>query len=79
MAVAGHTDNLPINTARFPSNWELSAARAGSVIRYLIESGVDPARLRAEGYADTRPLTANDSDKSRAQNRRVELTLESQP
>lgn len=79
VAVAGHTDNLPINTARFPSNWELSAARAGSVIRYLIESGVDPARLRAEGYADTRPLTANDSDKSRAQNRRVELTLESQP
>lgn len=79
IAVAGHTDNLPIRNARFPSNWELSAARAGSVIRYLVESGIAADRLRAEGYADTRPLVANDTPAQRATNRRVELTLESKP
>lgn len=57
--VEGHTDDVPISTARFPSNWELSAARATSVVRFFIERGVDPTRLRATGYADTRPKAPN--------------------
>lgn len=57
--IEGHTDDAPINTPRFPSNWELSAARATSVVRFFIEHGVDPARLRATGYADTRPKAPN--------------------
>lgn len=57
--VEGHTDDVPISTARFPSNWELSSARATSVVRFFIERGVDPTRLRATGFADTRPKVPN--------------------
>lgn len=76
VVVEGHTDNVPIQTPRFPSNWELSAARAGSVVRHLEARGINPTRLRATGYADTRPIAANDTAANRALNRRVEITLE---
>ncbi|NLA57317.1 MAG: OmpA family protein [Firmicutes bacterium] len=74
--VEGHTDNLPINTPRFPSNWELSTARATSVIRYLIEEqGLDPERLSAAGYGEYRPVDTNDTPEGRARNRRVDLVI----
>ncbi|TSE27186.1 Motility protein B [Tepidimonas sediminis] len=76
VVVEGHTDNVPIQTPRFPSNWELSAARAGSVVRHLEARGINPTRLRATGLADTRPIAANDTPVNRALNRRVEITLE---
>lgn len=76
ISISGHTDDLPIRTDQYPSNWELSSARAGSVVRYLQANGIDPARLTAIGHSDTRPLAANSSHQGRAQNRRVELTLE---
>ncbi len=76
IAVEGHTDDVPIQTERFPSNWELSTGRATSVVRYLESNGVAPQRLRATGYADTRPLSPNDSVEGRATNRRVELIME---
>jgi len=75
ISIEGHTDNVPINTARFPSNWELSTARAISVLRYLEQDGVSANRMRAVGYAETRPLQPNDSADGRAANRRVELIL----
>lgn len=75
ISVEGHTDNVPINTARFPSNWELSTGRAISVLRYLVRSGVPEGRLRAIGYADTQPLESNTTPEGRAANRRVELLL----
>jgi chemotaxis protein MotB len=75
--VVGHTDNVPIRSLRFPSNWELSAARACSVIRYLIENGgLDPTRFTAVGKADTEPIAPNDSAQNRTKNRRVELIFE---
>jgi len=77
--IEGHTDNVPIGVklrGRFPTNWELSTARATSVVRYLIEDGgVDRANLLAVGYADTRPLVANDSEEGRTANRRIEIAL----
>lgn len=74
--VEGHTDNLPIRTAQYPSNWELSAARAARVLRYLVQKGGIPVdRLIACGYADTRPLVPNDSPANRAQNRRVDIAI----
>lgn len=76
ISVEGHTDNRPISSRRFPSNWELSSGRATTVTRYLISNGLDAARLRAVGYADTRPLESNDSTQGRARNRRVSLILE---
>lgn len=72
--VVGHTDNVPIRTLRFPSNFELSKARAESVSRLLI-ARVPPARVRAEGRGDTEPLAANDTPAGRARNRRVEIIL----
>lgn len=77
--VEGHTDDLPIQTARFPSNWELSASRASSVVRYLQFSGIAAARMSATGYAETRPLADNGSEQGRASNRRVELVMQTQP
>ncbi|EZI26609.1 MULTISPECIES: OmpA/MotB family protein [Pseudomonas] len=74
--VAGHTDTQDMRSARFPSNWELSSARAGSVVRYLQSNGIQPTRLAAIGYADTRPLSDNTTAEGRARNRRVELILE---
>lgn len=73
--VAGHTDDVPIHTARFASNWELSTARATTVARYLLDRGMSPARLSAAGYADAQPAGANDTPEGRRQNRRIELVL----
>lgn len=74
--IEGHTDNLPIRTVQYPSNWELSAARAARVLRYLVQKGGIPAeRLIAVGYADTRPLVPNSSPANRAQNRRVDIAV----
>lgn len=78
VSVEGHTDNIPINTARFPSNWELSSARAISVLLFLEQEGIAANRMRAIGYADTRPLQPNDTPQGRASNRRVELILREQ-
>ncbi len=71
--VEGHTDNIPISTAEFPSNWELSSARAISVVRLLEEQGVPPGQLAAVGHSQYVPLEPNDSPVNRAKNRRVEL------
>jgi chemotaxis protein MotB len=76
ITVEGHTDAVPIRSARYPSNWELSGSRAGSVVRYLESNGIDSRRLKAVGYADTRPLADNSTAEGRASNRRVELILE---
>lgn len=74
--VEGHTDNVPIRTAQFPSNWELSAARAVMVVRVLSELyGVPAGHLTAVGHADTRPVTANSDADQRAKNRRVEVVI----
>jgi chemotaxis protein MotB len=75
--VEGHTDNTPISTPQFPSNWELSGMRASSVVRLFIETGVDGRRLTATGYADQRPLADNASAEGRQRNRRVAITIES--
>lgn len=79
ISVEGHTDNVPIATARFPSNWELSTARAIAVLRFLAEAGIARSRLRAIGYADTQPLVSNETADGRAANRRVELLLNQMP
>ncbi|WP_447554907.1 OmpA/MotB family protein [Vreelandella sp. EE22] len=79
VSVEGHTDNVPIANAAFPSNWELSTGRAIAVVRQLEREGVALSRLRAVGYADTRPLESNDSEQGRAANRRVELLLRQTP
>ena len=73
--VEGHSDATPISTARFPSNWELSAARAGSVARYFQGDGLTPERIAATGYGEFHPLAANDTAEGRAKNRRVEIFL----
>ncbi len=73
--VEGFTDNLPINTAVYPSNWELSSGRAASVVRLLSEEGVDPRRMAAIGYGAHRPVASNDTVLGRQQNRRVVLVL----
>jgi len=74
--IKGHTDNIPISTSIFPSNWELSAIRATTVLKYLVSKGVDPQRLTATGYGEIMPLLPNTSEENRAQNRRVEFVLE---
>jgi chemotaxis protein MotB len=74
--VGGHTDNLPIQTARFPSNWELSTARAVEVVKLLIAQGADPHSLSAAGYGEFDPVSGNDSPDGKAKNRRIELTLQ---
>jgi chemotaxis protein MotB len=76
LSVEGHTDDRPIATAAFPSNWELSTARATTVLRYLTDvKGLNPARMTAAGYADQRPLVPNIDDANRALNRRVEIVV----
>ena len=74
--IQGHTDDDPISTERFPTNWELSAARATAVLRYFFDKGVEPEKMTATGYADTFPLASNDTDQGRSLNRRVEFVLE---
>jgi chemotaxis protein MotB len=76
IAIRGHTDDLDIETIQFPSNWELSAVRATTVLRYFIQEGIDPERMTATGYADFIPLVENNSPENRARNRRVEFVLE---
>lgn len=73
--VVGYTDDIPINTPRFPSNWELSSARASSVIRLFIEHGVAAERLTAVGSAANHPVAPNDTAEGRARNRRVAVTI----
>lgn len=76
VAIEGHSDSRPISNARFPSNWELSGARAATVLRYLVEThGFEPERLTATGYADTRPVASEDTSEGRALNRRVEIVV----
>lgn len=79
--VEGHTDNIPINTPRFPSNWELSVSRASNVVKYFIQEGLEPMRLKASGYADTKPILPNQDEFGRnipenmAQNRRIVIRI----
>ena len=73
LVVEGHTDNRPIRTAKYPSNWELSVMRASAVLEYLVSQGAPPERLSAAGYADTMPLFSNDREETRVLNRRVEF------
>ena len=79
--VEGHTDNVPINTPRFPSNWELSVARASEVVKFFILEGVDADRLKASGYADTKPVLPHvdefgrDIVENRAANRRIVIRI----
>jgi chemotaxis protein MotB len=77
ITVEGHTDVTPIATPMFPSNWELSAVRASSVVRLFVDSGVRPARLTAAGYGDQRPVADNATSEGRARNRRVTILIES--
>lgn len=77
VAVEGHTDDVPINTAQFRSNWDLSAMRAASVATQLMRGGyLEPRRFEVSGFADTRPLAPNDSAANRARNRRVEIVVQ---
>ena len=74
--IEGHTDNRPIHTTEFPSNWELSAARAAALVRYLVEQHhLDPARFGAAGFGEYRPVGDNGTDQGRQANRRVELII----
>lgn len=74
--VAGHTDNVPIKSGRFPSNWELSTARAVEVTKLLVAGGMKPEVLGAAGYAEFDPVAANDTPENKARNRRIEIVLE---
>ncbi|MBO1017618.1 OmpA family protein [Achromobacter sp. SD115] len=76
VSVEGHSDPVPIQTRQFASNWELSSSRATSVLRELVRDGVSAQRLRAVGYAETRPIESNDTQAGRAANRRVELIMD---
>jgi chemotaxis protein MotB len=73
--VEGFTDNVPIHTARYPSNWELSSARAAAVVQLFIEEGLDASRLVAAGYGEFQPVAANDTPDNRTRNRRVVLMI----
>ncbi|MDD2883448.1 MAG: flagellar motor protein MotD [Dechloromonas sp.] len=77
ITIEGHTDNVPIATAQFPSNWELSAMRATTVLRLFNEVGVGAERLTAIGYGETRPLETNTTGEGRARNRRVSILIDS--
>jgi chemotaxis protein MotB len=77
--VEGHTDDVPIATAAFASNWELSAARAAAVVRLFVESGIPASRLTAIGHADNQPVEPGVSPEARARNRRVTVTVSAQP
>jgi len=77
--VEGHTDNVPIASAQYPSNWELASARASAVVRLFVTSGVDPTRLTASGFADNRPVDSNETPEGRARNRRVTLFILAAP
>jgi chemotaxis protein MotB len=73
--VAGHTDNVPIKSPKFRSNWDLSTARAVEVVNFMISAGLDGKRLSAAGYSDQSPVAPNDTPENKAKNRRIEITL----
>ncbi len=73
--IAGHTDNVPIKTRKFPNNWVLSTARAVSVLEFMIGAGMPPASVAAAGYADQDPVAVNDSEPNKELNRRIEIIL----
>ncbi|MCT4592926.1 MAG: OmpA family protein [Anaeromicrobium sp.] len=74
--VEGYTDNLPIQTAKYPSNWELSVARAIEVVKYFTEvKGIDKSRMSVSGYGELNPIDTNDTPKGRSNNRRIEITI----
>lgn len=73
--IEGHTDNRPINTPQFPSNWELGAARATSVLHFLASQDIDATRMRAVTYADTQPIADNETEEGRQKNRRVNIII----
>jgi len=78
IVVEGFTDNVPIGAhlkARFPSNWELSSARATDVVRFLVSKGVPANTISAQGFGDSRPVASNDTAEGRAKNRRVEIVI----
>ena len=77
--IQGHTDDVPIHTAKFDSNWELSAVRATAVLRHFYDKGIDPEKLTATGYADTFPMVPNNTKEGRAKNARIEFVLEKIP
>ena len=77
--IQGHTDDVPIHTAKFESNWELSAVRATAVLRHFYDKGIDPEKLTATGYADTFPMVPNNTKEGRAKNARIEFVLEKIP
>ena len=79
LSIQGHTDNVPIETSRFPSNWDLSAIRATNVLRYMVRGGLDIDRVSATGYGESKPLVLNDSLENREKNRRLEFVLERVP
>ena len=80
LAIEGHTDDAPINTPRFPTNWHLAAARSIAVLRYMIDAGdIEPSRIAAAGCGATRPLVPNDSSENRGINRRVEFVYKRDP
>lgn len=76
IVIEGHTDNQPINTLRFPSNWNLAAARASEVLEFFVSEGFEARRFRAVSYGDTQPLVDNSSEANRRKNRRVSLVIE---
>ena len=75
IVVVGHTDNTPIFSARFPSNWHFSQARAKNVANILIASAPLKARIRFEGHADSEPIAPNDTSENRARNRRIDIQI----
>ncbi len=80
LSIEGHTDDVPIRSSRFPTNWHLAAARSIAVLRYMIDAGeIEPSRIGASGYGSTRPLVPNDSPENRKINRRVEFVYKRDP
>ncbi|MCC6237077.1 MAG: OmpA family protein [Dehalococcoidia bacterium] len=77
--VEGHTDNVPVASERYPTNWELSSARATTVLRFLLDEGVEPRRLVAAGYAEFHPIASNTTPEGRAINRRADIVLTALP
>ena len=73
--VEGHTDNVPINSAAFPSNWELSTARATNVLQHMMKQDFEPSQLSAAGYGEYRPVADNDTAEGKMKNRRVDIVL----
>jgi len=73
--IAGHTDNIPIKSAKFRSNWDLSTARAVEVLNFMVAAGMEAKRVSAAGYADQSPVAGNDTPENKAKNRRIEITL----